>query len=79
MTFKRYDFSIDNLRDVTEADIQRWKDMEASHGVFFPMQRAMMEASKRLWNGDIELKELWALRDVWLDKLGLDTNGKPKP
>lgn len=78
MGFKLYDVGLDELRDVTERDINRWKDLEAAQGVFIPMQRAMIVATRKLWNGEITLEELWALRNPWIERLGLDSSGNEK-
>lgn len=74
--FRRYDVSIDKLRDVTVDDIEKWKDMEAFFGVLIPMQRALILAPRKLWNGEITLEQLRALKKPWLEALGLDENGK---
>lgn len=73
-----YDIGTDSLRDITEADVERWKTNEAFAGIRIPMLRAMAVAERKLWNKEITLEQLYNAKRVWIELLKLDDNGKEK-
>lgn len=72
-----YDITLGELRDITEADVNRWKDLEAFVGQRFVFQRALLEAERQIWIGAIEWNALSPILQLMLKILDLDMNARP--
>ncbi len=71
-----YSIATDELRDVTDNDIEQWKDADAFAGIRIPMQRALIIAEQKLWRREITVNQLWQLKKAWMEFLQLDSSGK---
>jgi len=71
-----YDLSLDEMRDVTQADIRTFEMMTQLYGCLNPMNRALAAVPAKVARGELSIERVREATRVWTDMLGLDPGGR---